>query len=361
MIQIGYLRSSNFGLIHSPSFADKKTIFYIAKHFGIELIYFNPERINLKDKTITGHILEGLEWKRVTVPVPKVIDNMPRLEPYIRSFLEQTSTLLTTPFTHKGKRISKIQTYQYMTENGDFKDILIPSFLLHKTQSYPYIDILAALEKYQSVILKPYGGSKGSNIHKITKLDTEKYSVLINKVCTEYSKWELLDFLNAGNFIKRYMLQPYIPSVTKNKEPFDIRILIRRKSVQPLFETFIFPRIGSAEGVVSNIHTGGYTMPVGDFLKLQYGDEAENILKRLQDLADTFPLFYQEYVDTPIFDLGLDIGIVKNSHGEYTFNLFEVNYWCANLNCQLKMALGTVNYYKELYAAALERENKIAE
>jgi hypothetical protein len=358
MIQVGYLRSSNYGLVHSSPFREKRMVFYLSKGFDVELIYFNPNGVNLKDKTVRGWVLDGTEWKRVEREIPKVIDNMPRPPEDLTAELEKISTFTCHPFTHKGRNLSKISTYAYMCDNGNYQDIIIPSYALRPSNKHESIGIFEALEKYGTVILKPFRGSKGSGIHKIAKKSEDSFAVLVDKIETVYSKNDFLNFINSGNFLKIYMLQPYIPSLTKDNEPFDIRVLARRKSINPEFETFLFPRIGSPDGVVSNIHTGGYTMPIESFLQKQYGIDAIEIYDRLQELAETFPIFYGEYVDQRIFDLGLDIGIVKQDDGSYKFNLFEVNYWCDDLNCQLRMSIARLNYYKELYEERLEIESK---
>ena len=149
----------------------------------------------------------------------------------------------------------KQKFYTELSREGSFNE-----FLIHTHTIESFKDFLTLFEKYYGdVVLKPARGVGGSGVARITLADG-KYIVNSKTKTFALENAETLSKYYSENFAeKKYLLQPYITSRTRQGNPFDIRIHARR-GAEGKFKTFLYPRIGNPDGVISNVVAGGFTM-----------------------------------------------------------------------------------------------------
>ncbi|MBQ6005152.1 MAG: YheC/YheD family protein [Selenomonadaceae bacterium] len=332
-VRVGLMRSKGHLLARrSTSLA----VAYMAKHFNIDMSFFNPEDIDFENKTVNAIIIENNVRSRKVIPLPKIIDND------IRCFRGEI-----------GKSVNKLRDYCYfirpidgmtkqrfhdaLLKDGRFKEFLIETHPLDNVE-----DFLKLLEQYKDVILKPLHGVGGAGVSRIT-CDGKQYVANLKNKKFNLSNDELLQFYEE-NFTKlKYILQPYINSQTKQGNPFDIRIHARR-GAGGKFKTISYPRIGNAEGVVSNLATGGYIAGIDSFLKSEFGDDWKIVYDKLSAFSNTFPDYYQSFFPDTIFDIGIDVGIQKRGDS-YELKLFEAYIQPGTAYIELEDAVICLEYY----------------
>ncbi|WP_158259908.1 YheC/YheD family protein [Phyllobacterium phragmitis] len=313
---------------------------YTARQFDIELFLFHPDDVDLKTRTINGLFLVHNEKVRKRVPFPPVIENSILDEKEYGELLrelEKDSVLVRHPL-----RTTKLRTYDTLVRDGRFASILIP------TEKFASPDqIIAALEKHGNIIIKPASGGRGSGVRRLSK-QTGSY------LLTEKNTTQHLDEVGLVKFLREledrkvtYVWQPYIGSRTKSGNPFDIRIHARRGH-KGKFQIHLFPRIGNATGVVSNISSGGYSMDINVFLRQEFGDMHGKVKNELVNLGNVFPEYYQSFhKPTTLFDVGLDIGI-QQCDGVPSLHLFEVNTYIDGPFFEIEDAITHFEYFRHL-------------
>jgi len=332
MIKIGFLRrTKNKWLNPAEHF---RVLFYVAANFVIELILFTQEDVDFENGTVRGTILKNNKPVSIVTEIPKVIDNHPWGNKH-RAFqteIEKHARLLC-PKT----KISKLKQYNMLLEDGRFSDILL------KTKSVKSISrIDDFIDSYSDVVIKPAKGHMGENVLKLSKsgggyLLTEQHETV------EMTRGQLERYYTDSIEDKDFVIQPYINSSTRLGEPLDIRVYARR-GAGGKFVADLCPRIGSAAGVTSNIAGGGYSIPVEKLLPLHFGGKHKEILEQLQYIGENFPDYYQSFFDETMFDIGLDIGISRETGKLY---LFEVNNFIKPFTVEmlLKDAVTRCEYY----------------
>ena len=213
-------------------------MFLMAKHFNIELLFFNPEDIDFDNNTVKAITLENGKVVHKVAPIPKIVDNDITLSRgdtlAIMNRLKERAYFIR-PIGAWGKQ----KFYTEFSREGSFNEFLIDTYTLESFE-----DFLTLFEKYYGdVVLKPARGVGGSGVARITLAD-EKYIVNSKTKTITLENVEALSKYYADNFTKvKYILQPYITSRTRLGNPFDIRIHARR-GAEGKYKTFIYPRIG---------------------------------------------------------------------------------------------------------------------
>ena len=293
----------------------RETLFYVGQNFGLNFILFCAEDIDFQSRKVKGVVLKNGMPEEGLFNIPKIIENSYFLPMSIQDELRKISYLVRPKVT-----VSKRLVDKQLSEEGSYKDILIPTVQVRSLKN-----ILSAVEKGR-VIIKSSMGMAGKSVVAITKINDDCYSLVQMQEHLELTLEELRDFYNEFVYDKKYILQPFIESVTKQGEPFDIRISVRRGEGGE----FMYKhraRIGNQKGVVSNLAEGGYSQHIEAFLLKNYGEEGYRIIiEKLNKLGEKFPIYFNEtfYPDVKLYDMGIDIGIVEND-GDFELLMFELN------------------------------------
>lgn len=324
------------------------TMLYMAKAFDIDLFLFSPKDVDYKQRTINGLFFEGGKEVRKNVPIPPLVDNQFNI---IDKELSQFSLL-----TRHSLGLSKYGTYEILLEDGKYKDLLIPSETI---KSFDNFNIDTYMQKYNNqILLKPTNGQNGAGVIKIARED-DIYLLTSGNKTTEMTLSEVSEHLH--NIDRIYLIQPVINCRTKKDEPFDIRVRCVRYGKPKEIEVNLYPRVGNANGIISNIHAGGYSIPADYFLKNEFGDKGKQIYDDLITLGKEFVPYYQDFCKGEIFEIGLDIGITTNNEGDYKFFMFEANSFpngTINLggNTGTHLIIAYFKYFNYLYDKYIPRE-----
>jgi len=341
-MSVGYLRyySGNVGI-------KARTMLAVANLYDFDFFIFSPKDVNIKNKTINGLFWDNDLKKRVRkeTPYPDIIDdqyNFKRKDPEIYEELSKYSYLIYMPIGRKSQVFDKL------------KDTLLSKYLI---ESYKFdgIKIDEVLDKHKTIILKPNNSGRGLGIYKLTKKSKNSYYLQFEHKDRKLSADE---FINEyyEEFKPNYIVQPFINSVTETGNPFDIRVHLRRANEGKWSLALLYPRIGSAKGVVSNVARGGYvSTDIKSFLECEIGDNWKHVHEELIHISNTIPDVLQGKHKKIIDALAVDVAINKSNNNELKF--FEINTYPGVMTYPFESSEASVQFY--LYLMELKRDGKL--
>lgn len=306
---------------------------HAAKMLECDFFFFNPENINFDTERINALIYQNGNWVSQEVPFPDVVDNSPSKKENRAIYKELEKRVPITMRRIGNKNIISDR----IIKEGVYNNIIIPYQTIQKVE-----DITNFLVKYNSSVIKPAGGNKGKNIYFIQQAE-DTYIIKSKNIYKKLNGKELMEFLEDFTR-KTYIIQPYIPSVTSEGIPFDIRIHVRRGKEAKWEVVKIYPRLGSGDGITSNLSQGGSIARLRPFLKRNFKTNWKTIEQNLKNLGKKFPVYFQKGYKKPIDALGLDIGLDDNGK----LWLFEVNSFPGSSMFELEAQIPAMEYAKYL-------------
>lgn len=339
-MKVGYLRYGKPGV-------RARCMFALANQYDIDFFYFSPQDVDIEKKNINGLYWDKNAKKYVVreTSYPDIIDDH-------------------FAFRRKDKdKYNELSKYCFMTyvpiglKSTIYEKIENSIFARYLIETYHYIDvnINEMLNKYTKLIIKPNNGGRGNDIYKLSKEnddtcylhygDTGK-TLTIEEFNVEYS-----DELKS-----RFIVQPYINSITTAGNPFDIRIHVRKGKKGKWTLVLIYPRIGSIKGVVSNVAKGGSTSNnIKGFLQSEFDDDWKRIYEELNHISKSLPDIMQSGSKKIIDSLGIDVGINRDNNNELKF--FEVNTGPGVITYPFQTAEASIQYY--IYLMELLKNKKL--
>ncbi|WP_080872504.1 YheC/YheD family protein [Oceanobacillus timonensis] len=328
---IGYMRN----LPNPDSLA--RTTSLIAKSYGIELLYMNPEDVDIKEEKVQGKVLINNKWIDKKTDIPPFIDTVPYcFKPgtkEVMDFLEQ-ETMLSED---RKNVITKEYLQDVLSKDEAFSHLMIPTHRMETLEDLHYY-----LRIYQKVVLKPESGLRGKNIYFMETIGKDLIRIGFNTEKWEVHLTELKAFFDHTFNGKNYFLQKYVTSRTPQGDPFDCRIHVEKNGRGRWAIAKIYVRIGIGQSVISNVNQGGGVSDAREFLKANYGEKWQEVYNQLKRIGKTIPKKMEELRGKDIMTLGLDIGIDKS--GEQ-FYLFEVNDSPSSKVLKSEVAYFRSNYY----------------
>lgn len=335
-LQVGIMKKSdnNFWEMSNPLYP----MFCMAKHFNIELLFFAPEDIDFKNKTVKALTLENNSKVHKVAPLPQIIDND------IIYFNGNTSDLMTklkkySRLVRPISGIDKTLFYETLSNDKSFRNFLIETHYVNE-----FSQLLSLLDKYNDdIILKPATSSNNEDIARIN-FDNGKYVATFNdEVIILTSVNSLLKFYEENLSQKNYLVQPYCIPRTRQGNPFMIRLHIRR-GAEGKVKVFPYPQIGSPKDFIPTIiHLMGFE----EFLKMKFGKDWRMLRDKLMDLGYKFPEYYQSFLTDTIFDMGIDVCIQKRGDF-YDLKIFEAHVQPNFANLRNEIAVTNFEYYRYL-------------
>ncbi|MDT2521736.1 YheC/YheD family protein [Enterococcus raffinosus] len=282
---------------------------YVCDHYGMDFIFFSPEDINFEEKTINALVYINGDWKEQQTGFPLVIDNEILRDQNFMMTLDRECYL--TNHILGSKQI----VFEKLKNAGGFEDVLIPYEMIASVEDiYKFIDL------HGCTLLKPIVSNQGRNIYTVDKVEG-KLKVDTDGTSEYYSEEDFLTFYDKTFKRRNYIAQPFIDSKTKQGDPFDIRLHVRKDIHGNWKNVAVYPRIGIGKGITSNISQGGGVSPLNAFLQAKFGDEWSNVKKTIMDTSRWFPHKFEDLYDYDFDAFGIDFGI--DSNGKMW--LFEVN------------------------------------
>ena len=312
-----------------------KLVSITSKSYGIDVIYLRPKDVDMLNGKVSGKIFINNKWIQIQTELPKFIDIsrfcFKRKNREIINYLRENTIL-----SDDGRiSFNKKRLQEKLSEDPKFKNLVIPSKIANE-----FDDILNFVEDYKKIVLKPVSGQFGDGIYILIK-DDKNYRLLFKDNEEILSKQEIHNFFNEKIKGKRYLIQKYINSKTRQGYPFDCRINVEKNGKGEWETARKFIRIGIGQKVVSNISQGGGVSNVKPFLKTNFGDKWKQIINDIDEIANTLPYKIEQLRETELMTLGIDIGI--DSDGKVY--LFETNSAPGTTQLRAEVALLRAQYY----------------
>jgi len=288
---------------------------------------FTPENVDWKNKTVNGYFYRqdqnSKSWEVITTPFPDVVYNrLPNrtierqsaMDIFKQEYLRSGGKLFNANFFNKWD-INKI-----LAEEPSTKEF-IPETYLNPTSA----KLNEMVEKYPINYLKPVNGSLGLGIFKVLKsknLYAVQYrSNIQNKSISFKNIFSLYNHIFSKRFRNRYLVQQGIHLLEHNGCPVDFRIQLHKNLKNDWLVVAIGAKRAGKGSVTTHLRTGGSLIDTTHFLEETFGDSTTEIKHQIETTSIAIADAVEKNLNSPIGELGLDIGIDKNSN----IWLFEVN------------------------------------
>lgn len=314
-----------------------KTLAIVSKYYDVELVYINPEDIEIGNDKVEGRILVKDKWVRKEVELPRFIDVKSTLFSYKKHrkklrYLSKKSTLSV----NKRLPLPKDQLYDSFGNDSDISPYLIPTKTVENTD-----DIFQMIKSYRKVVIKPVRSNGGKNVIIMNKQGT-KYVLGLGKELITMSARKFKKFYKEKYKSANVIVQKYIESADSHGNPIDCRIHVEKDINGKWNNVDNFVRIGVGEKVVSNISQGGGVADAKKYLKFRYEENWVNVYKKIQEIAEKLPYKVEKLLGRKYMTLGFDIGMDK----EGNLYLFEINDCPIVSPIISKVALSRAGYYR---------------
>ncbi|MGD8189341.1 YheC/YheD family protein [Brevibacillus ginsengisoli] len=179
-------------------------------------------------------------------------------------------------------------------------------------------NVFNLVTKYGQVILKPLGGSRGRGIIRVARLGDGHYQIhRENQKRILHGQDQMYSFLKRKTGGSTYLVQQRVPLATVQGRPFDIRVIVQRRSVSKEWNvTGIVTKVAGQGYIVTNItRSKGTLLSIGTALHRSSlsGHSRELLISRIKRLALlTAKRLGKIYPHQRIY--GMDIGLDKNGH-----------------------------------------------
>jgi len=293
--------------------------FYPAYYF-----IFTPDNVDWQNKTVNGFFFsKENQWVTKTIPLPDVVYNripnrtVERLN-YINNFKNEYILLGGKLFNHNF--FNKWDIYNILVEEEKTK-VFIPE--THISPSAQLFKVM--LEKHPIIYLKPANGSLGLGVYKIINKNSDFVvqfrSKNSNKAIIFKDAVSIFKYIFSNKFPHRYILQQGINLVEYDHCPVDFRVHMHKNNNDKWQVIAIGAKAAGKGSVTTHLRTGGQLINADQYLDLMFNEHASVIKENINTSSILIAETVESKLKEPLGELGLDIGIDKNSR----IWLFEVN------------------------------------
>lgn len=306
------------------------------EYFDLIPCYFRMCDIEPGKKQINAYVWDVEHGYKITsVPTPMVIhnrtyskENGPQKQK-INRLLKEGIFIFNLWTRYDKLRISKV-----FMQYPELKPFLPDTLKANRD------NIFQMLTRYDSVIVKPSFGNLGSGIMKIEKYET-------NYVLSHFNKKMKIPFTNELPALllneittRHYIVQEFIPLLTFEDRPFDLRVSVQRNASGNWHVTGMCGKAAKLGTYVTNVAAGGSIFLFEELLgksKLN----TEKVKKKTEEIAIQMAIALGNELEG-LADVGFDIGLKKNGHPV----LIECN--CKDLRYSFRLA-NMFNEWKQTY------------
>lgn len=303
----------------SPPFSDEgycRRLTVLGKKYDIRVIVFCPADASKDRSFVEGYAYKRGEWRKDRFPFPDIVYDR-CLFHRGKEFIDAASLLSEARFAKRWMLWSrglpgKWRVYQVLKKERSLLSHLPVTGIFRGNES-----LMSNLEAFDGeVFLKPKGGSQGKNTLYI-RMDPDSGTLLI-KGRDSLNRSIEKNFASAAGGLqwirqftenREYIIQPFLHLYSKNKRPFDIRVLMQKNEKGLWMRTGMAVREGAAGSMTSNLHGGGKALPVLPYLSEQFeAKQAEHMTEILGQISETIPPILESHFGR-LGELGIDFGI----------------------------------------------------
>lgn len=286
----------------------------IARRREITAYVFTKEDVDWENKSVIGWEYRDTpmpEWLRRDFPLPDVIYNrIPsralETQPAMQEFIELVKSLYGPRFFNPGF-LDKWETYNLLAKAKKIGCRLPETRLADSPET-----VLAMLNKYNDIFLKPRANSLGIGISRITGIPGGGFvcRTLQQDGAVSDTKFsgpeELLASLPIWQKDVQYLAQQTVKRACYQKRPFDIRLLVQKDRCGRWRKTGWAGRVTGPGAVTTHVIYGGERQPVSQILKGRYLTQARAQAKILTAKA---PKIIESAWQSSFGELEMDVAV----------------------------------------------------
>lgn len=276
-----------------------------AKEHQAEVVFFNPDQIDFKNKLIHGRKYKYGEWVDEVTYFPDVVYNDIPLRKDEKIYNQLSNEAI--PFTTRRLGKTKLEFQSLMAKNA-----FLSKYKIDSTPYREFNDLNKMLDDNKTVFLKPNRGHKGLGITVFEKKGNEVHisnAEGLNKVIPLTA---LKSYMENIKDLEYHHLQPGINSITVEGNPFVIRSYVGRNGKGRWILFFHYAAVSSSKSKIVNVSVGSSISYIMPFLENMYGDKARSIKSKLDKVAIEIAKQTQTFTPDMIDALGIDLGISEN-------------------------------------------------
>ena len=209
---------------------------------------------------------------------------------------------------------SKWTKYKIMWSFDDLKQHIPET---HRLTSNAFWNMIA---KYGDIIVKPIDSSRGAGVIRITPTKQHAYTIhLENHTKTIKGKVDAYHYVRMIAKSRNQIVQRRVPLVTVNDHPFDIRVIVQRKSKFVPWEVtgkvtkvagkgYIVTNQKRSKGMVLPVETAIQKSSLKDHSPASLLSEIDRVAILSASRMGNLELYSHQLI------FGLDMGLDKNGH-----------------------------------------------
>ncbi|MEC2133043.1 YheC/YheD family protein [Brevibacillus centrosporus] len=205
----------------------------------------------------------------------------------------------------KPPNVGKWSKHQHMIKHAYLRDYLPATRLFAPDTLWEYV------EDYQKIMLKPSGGGGGAGIIQLTDKGNQRYLVHAgNAKRIVEGRDNTVSYVKSLFRPKPYLLQPLIPLGRINGRPFDIRVMVQRKTSKSTWlVTGWVAKLAGPGFVVTNVaRSRGKVLPLQTAIRLSNVDAPDDLLAEIKKVALAAADALGKAYPT-LRGIGLDLGV----------------------------------------------------
>lgn len=273
-----------------------------AKAEGIDYVYFTLGRVDLNEERIRGCVYEQGKWIERIVRFPDAIYNeathTEKLWPVIEALQDRI------PFTSHPIG-DKMSVYKRIYKGRKFRSYLVPTKELNDVKA----DLCEFMNTYSKVIVKPLMGAKGYGVIAFEQLPDKRVRIIQDGQISESSIEDVVRLVSEKQLEDDLLVQRYITCVTRSGQPYDFRIHVQKNGEGKWVIACLYYRVAGQDNITSNLSSGGYTGVLDFFLWQEFGEEAYNVRRYLEQFGLQLAFHMDEIYQESFDELGIDVGI----------------------------------------------------
>lgn len=308
---------------HDPTSMQSELIYLsnISRRLPGQIFIFTPSSVNWSSQTVRGYVYRQLSsergyWISQSYPLPDVVyDRIPSRGLEAKNLIKNTKLrLLKVPNLKyfNPSFLNKWKVYQLLITDPRL-DPHIP-----ETRSLTPYNLVAMLEKYDTLYLKPANGSLGKGIIKVRRDERGLLHLVAHRKGRHRSQAN-----NAADLLKKtkvfrgdraYIVQQGIKMATYQGSPFDLRIIFQKNSQGEWQIGKKFVRVAAKGSSVANLSSGGRVETTKKIFKILFRSQSliEEKHRQIKDLCNTIAHTLEQNSQANYGELGIDIGIDQN-------------------------------------------------
>jgi hypothetical protein len=281
-----------------------------ARLYGLKPCYLRLDDLKPNQVTVPAYIKSGGKYRRVHIPVPRVIHN--------RALLFRAREKIKLNKIAEGRfivfnrwnRYSKFYIHSLLWINSDFR-----SHMAH-TVSGTVENLRQMMKVHDVLFIKPNSGSIGVGIMRLVRIDKSwrlSYAVWENgrkqwrhTLFTDTLPSHLVRKLQT----RRFHIQEGLPLATYKGHPFDLRVSVQKDISGEWQVTGMVGKVAAAGKFLSNVGQGGKAQPLSVLLT----EYPELQTETVESQVGEFALCVVQQLEKTLHglsDVGLDIGLTK--------------------------------------------------